>query len=179
MNFISDNCSLMYKKVSANFPQKKIMYKGPVIFWKWQYWCMCDACMTKIAYFWNWTPDQQNYVHFKIKKKYKITPPYPTTIWHNLENFGFLFSKSLHPTVLHTHSLNFLGRGKWYWFLCATCWRATCQLRETKIKINNCLITINLFMFKQKKLAQKAQHFYFLKYFCVDLLFTASSHFSC
>ena len=55
---------------------------------------MCDACMAKIAYFWNWTPDQQNYVHFKIKKKYKITPPYPSTIWHNLENFGFFQNPS-------------------------------------------------------------------------------------
>ena len=30
----------------------------------------------------------------KFKKKYKITPPYPTTIWHNLENFCFFQNPS-------------------------------------------------------------------------------------
>ena len=33
----------------------------------------------------------------KFKKKYKITPPYPTTIWHNLESVAFFVFKITPP----------------------------------------------------------------------------------
>ena len=82
----------MYKEVSANF-LKKIMIRALWFFGN----DNIDACVAKIAYFWNWTPDQQNCVHFKIWKKYQITPPYPTTIWHNLESVAFFVFKITPP----------------------------------------------------------------------------------
>ena len=64
-------CSLIIKKVCANFQKKILIFKVPLIFWKWKLCCM--LARPKLLIFWNWThkntPNRQLSVSFQIRKK--------------------------------------------------------------------------------------------------------------